>query len=156
MRRLVISLAAAGAAIVAASAANAQYYPGPQNYGGYNGYGYQGYGYNNYGGARTLQARLNAVQWRIEQLARYSGDNWRTNQLRQEARRTQLRLRAAAAYGLNPYEANDLGARIERLEQQVQYASAYGGYGYNGRGYDRDHEGDRRWGRDRDDDDGDD
>ena len=66
MRKLIISLAAAGAALAFASPAAAQYYPqqnygyGGQNY-GYGqqyGYGYNGYGQNNYGQVRALQVRI--------------------------------------------------------------------------------------------------
>ena len=41
MRKIVLSLAAAGAALIAATPAAAQYYPQPQPC-GYNGYGYNG------------------------------------------------------------------------------------------------------------------
>src|SRR5207244_791698 len=67
MRKIVLSLAAAGAALVVASPAAAQYYPQPQQqpYGYGNAYGgqpygggYGGYGFNNYGQVRALQARI--------------------------------------------------------------------------------------------------
>ena len=67
MRKIVLSIAVAGAALIAASPAAAQYYPQPQPYGygaqpyGYgqqNGYGFQG----NWGQFRALQARLNNVE----------------------------------------------------------------------------------------------
>ena len=53
MRKLIISLAAAGAALAVASPAAAQYYPQQYAYGqgyAYNGYsqGYNGHGYNAY------------------------------------------------------------------------------------------------------------
>jgi len=59
MRKFVISLAAAGAAFVAAAPAAAQYYPQPQPYGYGAPYG-NAYGYNNYGRVRSLQARAAA------------------------------------------------------------------------------------------------
>ena len=164
MRKILISLAAAGAALAIASPASAQYYPG-QPYGyGYGqpyGYGYNGYGYNNYGQVRSLQYRIDAVERQINRLDRYNPvGNRAADGLRREANRIEDRLHRAARYGLNPYEANDIQVRIARLEQRVQYASAYGyRYGYNGyNGYygdrDRDHDGDRDrddW-RDRDND----
>jgi hypothetical protein len=161
MRNFMISLAAAGAALVVASPASAQYYGGQQyGYGqgyGYNGYGYNGYGYNNYGGVRVLQARIDAIQWQINRLDRYNGiRDDRADRLREESRRIEHRLHEAARYGLNPYEANDIQMRIGRLEQQVRYASAnrYGRYGrYDGyNGHYGDHDGDRddRWDRDDD------
>ena len=143
MRKLVLSLAAAGAALVVASPAAAQYYPAPQ-YNGYN--GYSGYGYNNYGQVRSLQARIDAVQYQIRRLDRRDviRDN-SADRLREEANNIEHRLHRAERYGLNGYEANDINVRIARLEQRVNYAvaSRYGRYGngYNGR-Y-GDHDGDR-------------
>jgi hypothetical protein len=162
MRKFVISVAAAGAALVVASPAAAQYYPGQQPY-GYgaqpygNGYGYNGYGHNNYGQVRALQARIDRVQYQI----RYIGGrgHW-AERLREESRGIELRLRYASRNGLNPYEANDIQNRIARLEQRVNYAMAsrngrygytnYNGYnGYNSQGYYRDGDRDRE-GRDHD------
>lgn len=174
MRKFVISLAAAGAALVVASPAAAQYYPQQQPYGyGAQGYGAQGYGYNNgYGQMRALQARIDALQNRL----RYVGTRGNSAQgLRKEARNIEKRLRASSYRGLNPYEANDISQRIARLEQRVNYAmqrghgrygnAGYGnGYtGYNGgayqqngdhddRDYDRGHDRDDNHGYDRDDD----
>lgn len=151
MRKLLISLAAAGAALVVASPAAAQYYPQPQPYGYGGGYGYNGYGYNNYGygGVRALQARIDAVEYQIRRLDRRDRIRDRSaDRLREEADRIEHRLHRAARYGLNPYEANDIQARIARLEQHVQYAVAngYGRYGYNRHWGDRDD----RWDHDRD------
>jgi hypothetical protein len=173
MRKLIISLAAATAALAVASPASAQYYGGqPYGYGqGYGqGYGYNGYGYNNYGQVRMLEARIDAVQRQINQLDRYNAiRDGRADRLRDESHQIERRLRNAARYGLNPYEANDIQTRIGRLESQVRYASAsrygrYGnGYGYNGSngygyngynggyyGHDRDRDHDRDYDRDDD------
>jgi hypothetical protein len=126
MRKFVISLAAAGAALVVASPAAAQYYPQQQPYG----YGYNGYGNNNYGQLRSLEQRINAVQYRIDRLGNRGGSNG----LRNESRNIERRLRSAGRNGLNPYEANDIQNRIARLEQRVNYAMASrnGRYGYTG------------------------
>ena len=142
MRKIVLSIAAAGAALIAASPAAAQYYPQPQSY-GYGGqpYGYgQQYGYgfqNNYGQIRTLQARLNNVERQINRLDRRDriGDR-SADRLRYEANRLEQRLRYSARGGLNPYEMRDIEVRIAQLEQRVQYslANGYGRYGY-GNGY---------------------
>jgi hypothetical protein len=147
MRKVLISLAAAGAALVAASPAAAQYYPVPQPapY-GYNGYGYNGYGYNGgWGQVRALQARIDRIEWQINRLDRRDriGDR-SADRLRYEADRIEDRLHRAARGGLNPYEANDIQNRIARLEQRVQYslANGYGRYGY------RDGDRDGRWDRD--------
>lgn len=145
MRKLLISLAAAGAALVVASPAAAQYYPQPQPYAygnGYNGYGHNNYAYNNYGGVRALQARVDALQWQIKSLDRR--DRIRdssADRLRDEAKNIERRLHRAQRYGLNPNEANDIQARLARLEQRVQYsANRYGRYDRYGNG----HYGDRR------------
>ena len=156
MRKVLISLAAAGAALAVATPAAAQYYPQGYGSGGYGsgGYGSGGYGYNgNYGGVRALQARINSLQYRIRLLDRRDAIRDRSaDRLREEANRIENRLHRAARYGLNPYETNDIERRMARLEQRVQYASAnrYGRYdghdrgGYYGYGDDRrDHDGDR-------------
>src|SRR3954447_10326672 len=139
MRKVLISLAAAGTALALATPAAAQYYPQPQP----QPYGYgapqYGYGYNNnYGQVRALQYRIDAVQRQINRLDRRDRIRDRSaDRLREESRGIERRLQRAAQYGLNPYEANDIQARIARLEQRVNYALAsrngrYGGYGYNG------------------------
>jgi hypothetical protein len=147
MRKFLISLAAAGAALAVASPAAAQYYPGPQSYGYGNGYGY---GVNNYGQVRSLQYRINAVQRLINRLDNRDRIGEReARRLRNESRNIERRLFAASRYGLNPYEANDINRRIFVLEQRVQYAAnngwrRYGSrYGWNGNyGYsDRDRDG---------------
>jgi hypothetical protein len=154
MRRFVLFLAAAGAALAVAAPAAAQYYPAPQpyNYGnayngyGYNGYnGYNGYGYNGYGEVRELQARIDAIESQIRMLDRRDViRDGSADRLKDEADRVEHRLHRAARNGLNPYEANEVRARIANLEQRVRYAVA--------NRYDRYGRGDRddRWGHDRD------
>ena len=151
MRKLLISLAAAGSALAFASPAAAQnYYPGYPGYGAPygNAYGYN----NNWGQVRSLQVRIDAVERQINQLDRRDRIRDRTaDRLRDEANRIEHRLHRAARYGLNPYEAQDINVRIARLEQQVRYSLSYrggryGNYGYgngyNGYGYaDRDRDG---------------
>jgi hypothetical protein len=142
MRKVLLSVAAVGTALAFATPAAAQYYPAPQPY-GYN---------NNYGQVRSLQARIDAVQYQIKRLDRRNviRDD-PADRLRAESRQIENRLHRAERYGLNPYEANDISNRIARLEQRVQYAvaqrygrygNAYNAYGYNGDGYaDRDRDG---------------
>jgi hypothetical protein len=142
MRKIVLSLAAAGAALVVAGPAAAQYYPAPQPapYGYGNNSGYNGYGFNNYGQVRALQARVDRIEWQINRLDRRDriGDR-SADRLRDEANRIEDRLHRAARGGLNPYEARGLEVRIARLEQRVQYSVA-NGHGQNG----------DRWNHDRD------
>ncbi|HSQ99114.1 MAG TPA: hypothetical protein VLM36_04275 [Sphingomicrobium sp.] len=151
MRKFLISLAAAGAALAAATPAAAQYYPQSYGQGGYPqsyGYGANGYGYGNFGEVRALQARIDAVEHQIRILDRRDlirGES--ADRMKDEAMRIESRLHRVARNGLNGYEANDIQMRIARLEQRVQYASAYrygrdgrgyGDYGYQGRDGDRD------------------
>jgi tetrahydromethanopterin S-methyltransferase subunit G len=154
MRKLLLSLAAAGTALVVASPAAAQYYPQPYGNNGY-GYGFQ----NNWGQVRSLQARIDNVERQIDRLDHRDriGDR-SADRLRRDADDIERRLHRVSRNGLNPYEANEIQVRIARLEQRVQFAmnDRYGRYGYNsGYGYaDRDHDGrdDRSERRDRDDD----
>lgn len=145
MRKVLISLAAAGTALAFATPASAQYYPQPQPYGYNNGYGYNGYGYNGYGNnfgqVRALQYRIDAVERQIRQLDRRDVIRDRSaDRLKGEAQRLENRLHRVERYGLNPYEANDIQARLANLEQRVRYAVAsnYGRYGNGYYGRDRD------------------
>ena len=149
MRKIILSVAAAGAVLAAASPAAAQYYPQPQApaYGYNNGYGN---GYNNgfqgnWGQVRALRVRLEQIERQIDRLDRRDriGDR-SADRLRDEANRIERRLRDRARGGLNPYEMNDIQIRIARLEQRVQYSLA------NNNGYGRWGDRDGRWG-DRDD-----
>lgn len=163
MRKVLISVAAAGSALAFAAPAAAQYLPAPTvPYG--NAYGYQ----NNWGQVRSLQARLDNVERRIDRADRRNIIRGKTaERLREEAYGIERRLRKNARYGLNPYEANDVQVRIARLEQRLQWAMNERGnrYGWNGADrdgrdvviVDRDRDGrDDRWerehSRDRDDD----
>jgi hypothetical protein len=136
MRKVLISLAAAGTALVFTTPAAAQYYPQQS-------YGYNGYGYNNFGQVRALQARIDAVERQIRFLDRRNvvRDD-RADRLRDEANEIERRLHRASRNGLNPYEANEINARIARLEQRVQFAASnrYGRYGYGYGDRDRDHD----------------
>ena len=131
MCKIILGIAVAGAALIAAAPASAQYYPQP--------YG-NAYGYNNFGQVRALQARIDAVERQIRFLDRRDvvGDD-RADRLRFEAREIERKLRRSARNGLNPYEARDINVRIARLEQRVQYSVARNGYG--GGYYDRDRDG---------------
>src|SRR3954452_2397225 len=118
MRKIVLSIAAAGAALIAASPAAAQYYPQPQPtpYGYNNGYGSNGYnnGYNNgfrgnWGEVRALQARIDNVERQINRLDRRDriGDR-SADRLRRDADKIERRLREHARGGLDPREAGDI------------------------------------------------
>ena len=142
MRKVLISLAAAGAALAVAAPAAAQYYPGQYGAPYGNAYGYN----NNYGQVRSLQIRIDNIERQINQLDRRDRIRDRTaDRLRSDANSIEKRLRHAARDGMSPWEANDIQVRIARLEQRVQVSLAgrYGRYGYgnNSGYYDRDRDG---------------
>ena len=145
MRKFVLSIAAAGAAIAFATPAAAQYYPAPQ------GYGY-GYGQNyNYGQVRSLQVRINNLQRRIARLdSRDRISEREARRLRNDARELERRLHFAARNGLHPVEAQRIEFRLARLEQRLfrdaRDGRRWGGYDNRGGWIDRDRDGrdDRR------------
>jgi len=126
MRKFVISVAAAGAAMIAATPAAAQYYHGqPAPYG--NAYGFQ----NNWGQVRSLQVRLDNVERQISRLDRRDRiGNRSAGRLQDEANRIERRLHDKARRGLDYREARDIEVRIARLEQRIQFAmnDTYGRY----------------------------
>lgn len=161
MRKVLISLAAAGTAVAFAAPASAQFYPA-QSQGYQQGYQGQGYGYNR-GGMRALQYRVDRIQRDIEQLrARRIISRNEANGLREEARGIERRIYRASRNGLQRSEMRNIDYRIARLEQHVRREVADGnrrgnGYGYGQSAYsdhDRDGRNDRYEddrGRDRDD-----
>ena len=129
MRRFVISLAAAGAALAIATPASAQYYQGqpPAAYGAPygNAYGYRG---DNFGMVRELQQRLNRVERQIDRLDRRDRIRDRSaDRLRGEAANLHRRLYDRSRNGLDRREAGDIIYRLQRLEQRVQLAMNQGG-----------------------------
>jgi hypothetical protein len=119
MRKIVLSVAAAGAALIAASPAAAQYYPQPQP----APYGYNNGFRNNWGEFRALQQRIDNVERQIARLDRRDVIRGRSaDRLLNEANKIDRRLRERARGGLDPREAGDIQYRIQRLEQQVQIA----------------------------------
>jgi hypothetical protein len=142
MRKLLISIATAASVVAIAAPASAQYYPQPRGYG----YGYN----NNYGSARSLHARVDNLQRRLEQLDRRAVlPDRELRSLRNGAARTEREVREASRNGLNPYERARLEQRVAHLEQRFERLRSYaryerrGGYGnnYGGGYYDRDHDG---------------
>jgi len=147
MRKLILSLAAAGTALAVATPAAAQYYPQPPyQYGGNPQFGYSapqyGYGFNRYQ-TQNLMMRLNSIQQRVSDLDRsrvLRGDS--AERLHKEARDLQRRVQQSIAYGTGSIAGNDLQYRVARLEQKLEkqaQVGRYGNYGFNGynRGYDR-------------------
>jgi hypothetical protein len=123
MRKMNLFVAAAGAALVAASPAAAQYYPQPQPQPAPYGYGHNGYGQNNWGTVRSLQVRIDNVERQIARLDRRDRIGGRSaERMRDEANKIERRLRDRARNGLDPREAGDISIHIQRLEQRVQFA----------------------------------
>jgi len=139
MRKVLISLAAAGTAVVMAAPASAQYFPARQGY---------GYGYGN---VRALQARIDGIQRQIENLrVRRMISRNEAKDLRDESRDLERRLFRNGRNGLNYNEIRNVEYRIARLERHVNHEvrdghrwDSNGNYGWNGNyGYsDRDRDG---------------
>ena len=157
MRKVLISLAAAGTALAFATPATAQFYPAQMQSQGY------GYGQQYRGGMRSLQVRVDRIQRDIEQLrARRIITRNEAQGLRSESRGIERRLYQASRNGLRRDERRNIEHRIARLEQHVRREASDGnrrygnGYGQNDNYADRDRDGrndryeDDR-GRDRDD-----
>ncbi len=150
MRKFIISLATAGAAVAFAAPAAAQYYPQPQPYGQPYGYGASygnAYGYNNRGYIRSLQVRVDQIQRNLSRLAQrrlISSNEYRNRN--QEARDIERRLHRDArdGRGLTGQEVGQIQNRIARLEQKIARDTRDGGrLGYNSgyNTYDRDRDG---------------
>ena len=123
MRKVLISIAAAGTALAFATPASAQYFPQP-------GYGY-GYNQGGYGQVRSLQVRIDRLQGSLDRLVQrrmISRGEYRS--LHNDSHRIELRLRQMASYGLDPRERFDIERRIARLEQRIAY-EARDGRGWN-------------------------
>lgn len=120
MRKVIISLAAAGTALAFATPATAQYWPQPQQAYGY-GASY-GYGQGSYRQARVLQARIDRIQGDLDRLAQRRAITRNEYQaLHGDSHRIEQRLRAASRYGLGQRERYDIERRIARLEQRIAY-----------------------------------
>lgn len=112
MRKVLISIAAAGSALALATPAAAQYSGQP--------YG-NPYGRNNYGQVRALQARIDNIQRQIERLrAQRLLSRDEVNGLRSESRDLERRLYSRSRNGLNFQELRNIEVRIARLEQHVR------------------------------------
>jgi hypothetical protein len=123
MRKLIISLAAAGSVLAIATPAAAQYRPQQQPYAQPYGAPYgNAYGHNNRGRVRALQARVDQIQrnlGRLVQQRMISGNEFRNRQ--EDARDIEQRLRRDArdGRGLSGNEVNGIENRIVRLEQKI-------------------------------------
>ena len=136
MRKLLISLAAAGAGLVVAAPASAQYYGG-QPYGYAQGYNAYGYGYGN---RPQLQRELQQIRFQADNLGRQGRLTGR------EARDLYGDI-ASAERSLyradDPRDVWNVRQRITRLRYELR---RYADYDYRYGRRDRDD----RWDRDRD------
>lgn len=116
MRKVLISLVAAGAFLASAAPAAAQYQraPTPPR---------AGYGYNGWGEVRGLHARLDRIRQQISRLDRRDAiRDHAADRLMHDANQIDRRLRNKTRNGLDPREAGDIQYRIQRLEQRVHWA----------------------------------
>jgi hypothetical protein len=115
MRKLLIPLAAASAALVAAAPASAQGY-----YGGYNQgrqFGYQG----DHGLAQRFHQQIGQLENRIQRSAQrraISAGEYRS--LRNRAAQLHQRLQRFSYNGLSRGEAQDISNRIEDLRRRIR------------------------------------
>ena len=128
MRKFIVSLAAAGAALAFATPASAQYYPQPAY--GY-GYGYAprayGYGYATGAIARSMEARLAGIRAQVRDLSMRGRISFsKARSLDSQARSLQRNIHARAWNGIDPRERYNLERSIARLEQRVQIAAMRG------------------------------
>jgi hypothetical protein len=159
MRKVMILLTAAGAAMAASAPASAQYYPQPHSGYGYNQpygypaqYGQPGYGYgqsnwlfnfrdNRY--ARMMQDRVQRIRYDIRQMAAMRLlSRSEARSLDSDARNLERRIWNASRHGVNPNEARSIDRRIYRLERRVMreandWNRRAGARRYNPYNYDR-------------------
>jgi hypothetical protein len=159
MRKVLISLAAAGTAVALASPASAQAWGNMGPYGAPYGYN-SGYGYG-YGNAGRWQQQLQQIRYEMRNLA-VQGRLTRSEgrDLNRDIRSAERSLRNASYRGISPWEARSMDQRIANLRYELRRYADYDGrrgwnrgYGYNGdNGYyrDRNRDRDRDWDGDRD------
>ena len=133
MRKLLITLAATSAALVAAAPASAQGYYG----GGYGQRGHQGYP-GDHGLIQRFEQQIGNLQQRIERSAQrraISPGEYRS--LRNQSAQLRQRLHRFAYNGLSRGEVQDIADRIDDLRERIRDERRDGrrdGYGY-GRGW---------------------
>ena len=134
MRKLAITLAAAGAALGLAAPASATYYY-PQPAYGY-GYAQPAYGYNSGAIVQHLDLRIAGIRSHIRALAaRGQIRHSRARTLDRQALNLQRSIRASAWNGISFHERRSLETRVARLEQQVRYAALRNRYAPRYAGY---------------------
>ena len=140
MRKLALTLAAAGAAIGLSAPASAQFYPRPVYGHGYvqPAFGYipPVYGYNSGAIVQHLDLRITSIRSQIRSFAaRGLIRPSRARTLDRQAFNLQRSIRASAWNGISFYERRSLETRVARLEQQVRYAALRNRYAPRYAGY---------------------
>ncbi|MBV9527552.1 hypothetical protein [Sphingomonas sp.] len=122
MRKLLVSLAAAGTVMAFATPASAQWHrPG------------YGYGYNN-GNFAQLQRDVQSLRWSRDNLARSGRLTGReARDLNQDIGSLEYTLRRAGANGLTRREVDAMQWRIRQVRRELQHY----GNNYNGPAYGR-------------------
>lgn len=115
MRKLLVSLAAAGTAFAFATPAAAQWAPRP------------GYGYNN---AAAYEQKLQYVRYKMDKLAqlgRLTGGEARN--LEYDIQAAQAMIYRAGRGGIGPWEARQIDQRIDRIRWELnRYSDSDVGY----------------------------
>ena len=133
MRKLAITLVAAGAALGLSAPASAQYYPQPVY-----GYGYVPpvHAINSGAIVHHLDLRIAGIRSHIRALAaRGQIRHSRARTLDRQALNLQRSIRASAWNGISFHERRSLETRVARLEQQVRYAALRNRYAPRYAGY---------------------
>jgi hypothetical protein len=116
MRKIVISLAAAAAALSFAAPASAQWAPPVYRFQPYN----YGHGYSGHAFARSMADRVQRIRADIRTMeARRVLSHREARGLDSEARSIQRRIFTASRNGIQPGEARNVENRIRRLEIRV-------------------------------------
>jgi hypothetical protein len=139
MRRLLVTIAAAGTALAFATPASAQYFPQPA-YGAPYGNAY-GRGYNTV----RYQREIQAIRLQMNELAR-AGRLTRSEgvDLDRDIRAAERSVYWSGRNGLSPWEARNLDGRIWNLRNELRRYSDYDGRRWGNRSnYDRDYDRDR-------------
>lgn len=118
MRKLLVSMAAAGTLLAVATPASAQWHR-------------QGYGYNN-GNYGQLQRDVQSLRWSRDNLARSGRLTGReARDLDNDIRGLEVSLRRAGSNGLTPREVNAMQWRIRQVRGELQqYGNNYNGPAY--------------------------
>ena len=131
MRKFVVSLTAAAAALGFAAPAAAQWFPQPVYAPRYYGYGYAPPAIT-----ASMNARVAGIRAQIRDLQLRGFISWsRARSLDRQAYSLQRRIHASAWNGIGPRERYSLDMRIANLERRVQlsayrvrYLPRYAGY----------------------------